>query len=171
MASSNPLILTLALDPATQQFFDDLRTRYFPPERNFLRAHCTLFHTLPGSEQAAIEDDLHATAAGLQPLPLQVAEVKFIGKGVAYSIHCPQAKSLHQALQRRWMHWLNPQDAQGLWPHVTVQNKVQPDVARKTHAVLAAGFTPFSGLATGLNLWEYRGGPWDAVRSFPFSLL
>jgi len=42
-----PLILTLKLDEESQAFFDKQRALYFPPERNFLKAHLTLFHQLP----------------------------------------------------------------------------------------------------------------------------
>ena len=45
--SQNPLILTLALNPTAEEYFTRLRDRYFPPERNFLKVHLTLFHHLP----------------------------------------------------------------------------------------------------------------------------
>ncbi|WP_208644854.1 2'-5' RNA ligase family protein [Mucilaginibacter kameinonensis] len=41
------LILTLRLDEESQAFFDEMRKRHFPQERNFLKAHLTLFHQLP----------------------------------------------------------------------------------------------------------------------------
>ena len=42
-----PLIVTALLDEAAQQRFDRLRRSHFPPERNHLDAHLTLFHRLP----------------------------------------------------------------------------------------------------------------------------
>ena len=44
-----PLVLTLVLDAQSFAFFDGLRRRHFPPERNVIAAHLTLFHALPGS--------------------------------------------------------------------------------------------------------------------------
>ena len=43
-----PLIVTLLVDDDAQQHFDALRSEHFPAERNYLRAHVTLFHALPG---------------------------------------------------------------------------------------------------------------------------
>ena len=47
-----PLILTLALDGATFAPLDALRRPHFPPERNLVPAHLTLFHALPGAERS-----------------------------------------------------------------------------------------------------------------------
>jgi len=52
--SPAPLILTLTLDEASQAFFDEQRRQYFPPKINYLSAHLTLFHALPGAEYDAI---------------------------------------------------------------------------------------------------------------------
>ncbi|WP_204248378.1 hypothetical protein [Hymenobacter sp. PAMC 26628] len=47
-ASPAPLILTLALDTDSQAYFDELRRQHFPAKINYLAAHVTLFHHLPG---------------------------------------------------------------------------------------------------------------------------
>ena len=78
-----PLILTLTLAAASQQFFDDLRRQHFPPRLNHLSAHLTLFHALPGAEEATIAAQLAELAASQPgPLPLQATGVKFMGRGV-----------------------------------------------------------------------------------------
>jgi hypothetical protein len=41
-----PLILTARIGDSDLQPLDLLRQRYFPPDRNFLRAHLTMFHRL-----------------------------------------------------------------------------------------------------------------------------
>jgi 2'-5' RNA ligase len=163
-----PLILTLALDPASQQFFDELRQQYFPPARNFLRAHLTLFHHLPSTNYDRIGSELARLAAAEQALPLAVSGVRFLGRGVAYTLENPRLLALHKQLQTHWQPTLTTQDQQKLTPHVTVQNKVAPAVARALHQELAAGFRPFEATGTGLQLWAYRGGPWEALRAFPF---
>ncbi|WP_460504174.1 2'-5' RNA ligase family protein, partial [Hymenobacter agri] len=61
-APAAPLILTLALDAASQAYFNDLRTQHFPPKINYLAAHLTLFHHLPGTEQPAVAARLQAVA-------------------------------------------------------------------------------------------------------------
>ena len=167
--SPAPLILTLTLDAASQAFFDEQRRRYFPPSRNHLGAHLTLFHALPGAEEAAIGRYLGEVAATQPPLALAVAAVKFMGRGVMYSLDCPPLVALHRRWQQQWQPWLTAQDQQGLHPHITVQNKVDPAEARALHEKLAAGFEPFTATGTGLALWAYRGGPWEARQQFPFS--
>ncbi|MEJ7664834.1 MAG: 2'-5' RNA ligase family protein [Hymenobacter sp.] len=114
---SAPLILTLTLDAASQAFFDEQRRRYFPPKINYLSAHLTLFHALPGAEEAAIMADLaEAAAAEPGPLPLRTTGLKFMGRGVMYTLDNPTLPALHRRLQQRWQPWLTTQDAQGLRP-------------------------------------------------------
>ena len=63
---------------------------------------------------------------------------------------------------------LTAQDRQKFQPHVTVQNKVQPAEARALFERLRADFSPWPAEGTGLDLWEYRGGPWGFVEGYPF---
>lgn len=164
-----PLIVTLTLDEASQAFFDTQRTKYFPPKINYLGAHLTLFHALPGGEEAAISEHLAAVAAGQPgPLPLAVTGLKFMGRGVMYTLANPDLPTLHRRLQQQWQPWLTAQDQQGLRPHITVQNKVEPAVARALLAELEATFQPFDVQGTGLALWAYRGGPWELRRQVAF---
>lgn len=164
-----PLILTLTLDEASQAFFDAQRKKYFPAKINYLGAHLTLFHALPGAEEAALTEHLAAVAASQPgPFPLAVTGLKFMGRGVMYTLTNPDLPALHRRLQQQWQPWLSAQDQQGLRPHITVQNKVDPAVARALHEELAASFQPFEATGTGLALWAYRGGPWEARQSFAF---
>lgn len=169
MTTPAPLILTLTLDDASQAFFDEQRRRYFPPKLNYLSAHLTLFHALPGAEEAAIAAHLGAVAAAQGPLTLTATGVKFMGRGVMYALDCPPLVALHRRLQQHWQPWLSPQDQQGLRPHITAQNKVDPAEARALHAELAASFQPFAATGTGLALWSYRGGPWEARQQWRFN--
>jgi len=162
-----PLILTLALDAASQAFFDRLRLQHFPPERNFLKAHLTLFHHLPPEEES-IPTVIKKVCAQHTLMPLQVQAVVSIGKGVAFKIECPPLQQLHAFLQQQWKPWLLPQDVQKLWPHVTVQNKVDPATAKALQQQLSGSFTPFEAWGTGLTLWVYEGGPWRWLQHFPF---
>lgn len=161
MSSLAPLIVTLTLDAASQQFFDDLRRQHFPPERNYLAAHLTLFHALPGAHEAEIAAYLAAQAAQLPPLPLAVGAPTFSGRGVMYPLANAALRQQHRRWQQHWQAWLSPQDQQGLHPHITVQNKVDPAVARALQVELAADFQPFEATGAGLALWAYQGGPWQ----------
>lgn len=168
MSSPAPLIVTLSLDEHAFSFFNALRQQHFPPERNYLEAHLTLFHHLP-AEEPFITDTLKRTAAQHAPFPLAVSRTAFTGNGVAYKVESEELMRLHALLQTAWKEWLTAQDRHRLWPHVTVQNKVPPAAARTLYEQLTTQFTPFKAYATGLSLWEYRGGPWEALENYPFS--
>ncbi|GAA3929213.1 hypothetical protein GCM10022406_13380 [Hymenobacter algoricola] len=94
-----PLILTLALDDAAAAFFNERRQLYFPKERNYLAAHLTLFHHLPGTEQAGITAQLRQYCQACKPLPLQVSGLQFLGQGVAYRLESAALEALHRELQ------------------------------------------------------------------------
>jgi hypothetical protein len=163
-----PLILTLALDEHSFAFFDEKRRRHFPPQRNHIPAHLTLFHALPGQELATIARDLSDVCSTQQPFSLAVIGLRPLGNGVAYRLDSPDLADLRHALVRRWASWLGPQDRQRHDPHVTIQNKVHPSVARTTLAEFERAFTPFAATGEGLDLWWYRGGPWEKAGAFPF---
>ncbi|SOC46804.1 2'-5' RNA ligase superfamily protein [Blastococcus aggregatus] len=162
-----PLVVTLLLDDAAQDRFDRLRARHFPAERNHLAAHVTLFHALPGEHLDAVRADL-AAAAARTAFDVAVTGVRFLGRGVAYVLESAEAARLRDGLASGWAPWLTPQDRQRHAPHVTVQNKVDPAVARALHERLAAEFVPETVRARGLGLWRYLGGPWAAVSEHPF---
>lgn len=162
-----PLIVTLLLDENAAQFFNGLRTKHFPPERNHLAAHLTLFHHLP-SDEPKIREDLQRWSLDTKPLLLNVTDVVSIGKGVAYKIGSADLLRLHKMMQREWQPWLTPQDGQKLWPHVTVQNKVAPAVAKETLQLMQASFRPFTAHGLGFGLWSYEGGPWRFAQEFKF---
>jgi len=164
--STSPLILTLGINGEAQQYFDDLRRRYFPPERNYLKAHLTLFHLLP--DEPGIYDDLNEMADKQPIFSLYAERIVSIGKGTAIRIKSQELMSLHRALQERWLGFLNAQDKQKLWPHVTIQNKVSPDRARELQALLNVGFKPFRFRASGFRLWRYLDGPWEELSFLKF---
>lgn len=163
-----PLIVTAALAPSLQERFDRLRRAHFPPERNHLSAHVTLFHQLPGAEVDAVAGDLAAAVAGPAPVA-EVVGVRFLGRGVAYDLRSPGLDAVRAGLARRWADRLVAQDRGRRRLHVTVQNKVAPEVARAVHAALAAEFVPETAAVPALELWRYLGGPWEAVSRHPFA--
>jgi 2'-5' RNA ligase len=164
-----PLIVTLALDSESQTRFEAERRAYFPPHLNRIPAHVSLFHALPGEEQAAVRSLLEETAARMSPFPVRVDALMPLGRGVAYRLRSDALQTLHAELRRAWLPWLTPQDRQGFRPHVVVQNKVSPADAKVLHAQLAAALVPWQATAAGLLLWHYEGGPWTSAGSFDFT--
>lgn len=162
-----PLILTLQLDEKSFRFFTTLRQQHFPPERNYLQAHLTLFHHLPHTNEVAAA--IKNAAAQTPKMDLAVTGVVCTGRGVAYKIENKALIALHKQLQQQWRSVLTPQDAQGLWPHITVQNKVDAATAKALQTQLSASFEPFTAVGTGLSLFIYKGGPWQHVAHFSFN--
>ncbi|RVU02888.1 2'-5' RNA ligase family protein [Mucilaginibacter limnophilus] len=158
------LILTLKLDSLSQTFFDEQRKRYFPPERNFLNAHLTLFHQLPD------------TAGTMQVVgnikqeqfKCDVTGLLFLGAGVAYKIESLALNALHNKLKHDLLEHLIQQDKQGFRPHITIQNKVPAETAKQLFNGLTLSFKPFRVKATGFELWRYVDGYWQHVVFYPF---
>jgi hypothetical protein len=92
-----------------------------------------------------------------------------LGRGVAYRVHCLDLLAMRDELAEGFTGLLTPQDQARPRLHITVQNKVEPTVAKRLLAELAANFQPRSLSITGLSAWYYRGGPWEAIQSWSFS--
>ncbi len=167
MLSENPVILTLKINEETASYFTGLRKAHFPAERNYLDAHLTLFHHLPGNEPAVLQE-IKAVCQQQNKLILQVTQVVSIGAGVAFKLECDALKQLHKSLQEKWQTWLTPQDKQALWPHITIQNKVDRATAVQLQQELSTGFKPFEILGLGLSVWEYLNGPWNLLETIDF---
>lgn len=159
-----PLLLTLDLAEPAQSLFQALRNRHFPPERNLVPAHVSLFHALPGAERDSILRLLRELRAE-QPAIL-VEPPRSLGRGVAFPLHSPDLLALRARLAGAWSPWLTRQDRERFRPHVTVQNKVTPEQAQATLATLQRGFVPWPTTAIALRLWRYLGGPWEALARF-----
>jgi 2'-5' RNA ligase len=156
--TAEPLILTLMFDAESFARLDGLRRAHFPPALNHIPAHLTLFHHLPGDRSDEVVERL--TASRPEVMRLRASGLRKLGRGVALEIEGRALKSWRGALADGWRDWLTPQDRQGFRPHVTIQNKVEPIVARALHDELQAGFQPFEIIGEGALLWRYLGGPW-----------
>ena len=163
-----PLILTATMEDVAASRFDAMRKAYFPVERNILPAHLTLFHALPGESLDEVEEELSERCWREDAMDATAAGLRFTGNGVAIVIECPRLDALRVGIAQSWFERLTPQDRQRYRPHVTVQNKVTPAHARRTFDALQSVFEPVSFAITGLDLWFYRGGPWERATSFPF---
>ena len=158
-------ILTLHLDSDSQAFFESMRQKHFPPERNQIPAHLTLFHSLPNSD--AITQALDQ-ATQTPAFRIAITGLRSLGKGVAYKVASPPLLHLHAGLASAFADHLTPQDTQRFIPHIVIQNKATPEQARKLFAELERTFHALEADATGLDLWHYLGGPWQLAQTFPF---
>lgn len=162
-----PLLLTAELPSDVLDWADGLRRAHYPPDRNRLRAHVTLFHALPPS----IEEELLALLAELTRAPPPEACIDGLmklGTGTALAVQCPAMVALHTTIAERMHGLLTRQDAQPLRPHVTIQNKVTTQAARALQSALAPDLRPRPFRFRGLGLYAWQDGLWCPVRMIPF---
>ena len=164
---SGPLIVTAELGPADFAYFDGLRRKHFPPERNQLPAHLTMFHALPPSSEPEVRRQLGILSA--MPAPAaQLAGLMNLGGGVAFRLVSEELDGIRDELAGHFYGLLTAQDAQGWRPHITIQNKVSDSEARRLLADLARSFMPRPLPITALGLHRYLGGPWEWLARYPF---
>ena len=162
-----PIIVTALLGDADFAWLDAQRRQYFPPERNQLRAHLTMFHHLPPSLEREIMIALKDEARDAVP-SARLAGLINLGGGVAYRIESEGLAAIRARLADRFAGCLTPQDAAGWRAHVTIQNKVPPAEARKLITALETGFVSRPLSIVGLFAYRYRGGPWEMIGSVRF---
>ncbi len=164
-----PFTLTLWLDADSSAKFNALRRQHFPRERNYLDAHLTLFHALPADAETRIRADLDEICGAISPLDLYYPDLRFLGKGTAIEVEAPAVVKLRRGLSNQWRDLLGAQDGRVIKPHITIQNKVAPEKARALFDELSDKWRPFGGRAEGLQLWRYKGGPWEAAGDWKFA--
>jgi 2'-5' RNA ligase superfamily len=164
-----PIIITAQMGKADQLWADALRAAHFPPERNHLKAHITLFHHLPPGHVPEIKARIAALARACPPPTAMLSDVMSLGRGVAYRVDCPELLVMRDELAEGFTGLLTPQDQARPRLHITVQNKVEPPVAKSLYAELAASFQPRPLAITGLSAYYYMGGPWEPIQSWAFS--
>ena len=163
-----PLILTALLPDDLQAQYTALRTAHFPPERNYLEAHVTLFHALPGMCEGEVITACKAAIAEFAPVVAKVMGVMSLGGGTAIRLESPGMLRLRDELADRFRGLLTGQDQHRPRLHVTIQNKVTSREAKELQAMLETVIMPRDFTFRGLGLFRYRGGPWDEVRKFAF---
>lgn len=163
-----PLLITAELPPEIFSWAEALRRLHFPPERNRVRAHVTLFHALPPSVEAEVRRTLAELAAGPAP-PARLTGIMKLGRGTAFDIVSEGMQAIHADLAERLHGVLTAQDRQRRPRlHVTVQNKVTPAEAKALQAELARDFRPRDFAFAGLALHRWREGLWQDAGRWSF---
>lgn len=163
-----PLILTAQLPHDLHAAFTRLRTAHFPPERNYLEAHVTLFHAIPARCEDEVEALCKQLAATYAPVHGEVVGLMSLGGGTAIKLASPGIAELRDQIADRLHGMLTAQDQHTPRLHVTIQNKVTSRAAKALQAELDGTIEPQKFRFRGLALYRYRGGPWEAVRDFAF---
>ena len=163
-----PLIVTAELPADLQAWANALRRAHYPPERNRVDAHVTLFHALPPSCEGELRDRLAAAGRDLAPIPARLEGVMSLGNVTALRIASPQMLALRRDIADRLHGLLSSQDDAEPRLHVTVQNKVSTREARALQEQLASEVEPRDFRFAGLGLFRYRGGPWEPLKRWSF---
>ncbi|OCC24881.1 hypothetical protein MB02_05330 [Croceicoccus estronivorus] len=163
-----PLLVTAELPPDVFAWAESLRRMYYPPERNKISAHVTLFHGLPPSAEREIRATLASAAAHNLPPKAAIDGIMPLGHGTALKISSPALIAIHEQLAESFHGLLTQQDSHPLMPHITVQNKVTRGEAKALQNRLRNTLEPRNFVFYGLALHIYREGWWDFVQRWAF---
>ncbi|PNU04637.1 hypothetical protein A8V01_19315 [Novosphingobium guangzhouense] len=162
-----PLLVTAELPPDLVGWADSLRRAHYPPERNRLRAHVTLFHALPPSVEGELIEVLGALARAAPPRA-RIDGLMKLDAGTALAIDSPDMVELHGAIAERMHGLLTDQDSRPLRLHVTIQNKVTRQAAQALQAQLRPTLHPIPFRFRGFGLYAWEAGLWRPIRLISF---
>lgn len=91
-----------------------------------------------------------------------------LGSGVAIRIRSDALDNIRSELVERFHGRLSATDGGGWIPHITIQNKVEPRIARTLLQSLEKGFRPRPVAITGLKLIRYSEGELEMLARYPF---
>lgn len=161
------LIVTAEFGAGDFSWLEGLRRAHFPPERNKVPAHLTIFHALPPSAETELRSRLGQLVRRRAP-GASIEGLMDLGGGVAFRVVSTDLDQLRNELASGMHGLLSAQDSQGWRPHVTIQNKVAPKVARALKESLERTFEPRPLSIAALALHRYLGGPWEPIQRYPF---
>lgn len=163
-----PFIVTAELPADLFAWANRLRQAHFPPERNHLAAHVTLFHALAPSLREELPAVL-ARMAGEYAAPKgELSGLMSLGKGTALALTSSAMLAIRAEIADLFHGMLTAQDQHKPRLHITVQNKVTPEAARALQAELEPVVQPRKFAFTGLGLHRYCNPHWEAVGVWPF---
>jgi 2'-5' RNA ligase len=164
-----PIIVTATFGDGDNGWLQELRRTHYPPERNRVPAHLTLFRQLPPSLEGELATRL-ARVAAAPPPRATIAGIIDLGEGTALRVESKELEAIRADVAEALRGVLTPQDQAPWRPHITIQNKVLPREARALQQRLRATFEPRPLAIRALAVWRYLGGPWEPVRAWPFRL-
>jgi len=161
------LIVNAEIGQADFGWLEGLRRAHYPPERNRVPAHLTMFHALPPSAESEVRSRLAGLAKGRAPRAA-IEGIMDLGGGLAFRVVSPDLDRIRGELAEELRGLLGAQDSGGWRPHVTIQNKVAPKVARALKSSLEMEFRPRPLAISGLGLYRYLDGPWEQLATYSF---
>jgi hypothetical protein len=161
------LIVTAEIAQRDFSWIESLRRAHYPPQRNRVPAHLTMFQALPPSAEPELRRRL-GRIVGCPPPVVRIAGLIDLGGGVALRIESQELDDIRDELADGLHGLLSGQDSDGWKPHITIQNKVAPKVARVLKASLERSFEQRPLAISGIGAHRYLDGPWEKVAVYPF---
>lgn len=161
------LIITAEIAAADFSWLEGLRRAHYPFERNQVAAHLTIFHALPPSAETELRPRLSKIVRQEAPRA-SIEGLMDLGGGVAFRVVSTDLDRIRDELASDLFGLLGAQDSGGWRPHITIQNKVSPRVARALKQSLERTFKPRPLRITGLDLSRYHDGPWERLAAYKF---
>lgn len=162
-----PIIVTALFGQDDFAWLEGLRRLHYPAGRNQVPAHLTLFSHLPPSIERELDRRL-AEIAATAPPRARIAGIIDLDGGSAFRVDSGDLEDIRAELADAFHGLLTPQDMSAWRPHVTIQNKVEPRVARQLQAALRSRFRPRPLSISALASWSYAGGPWLPIKTHAF---
>ena len=166
--SAAPFIVTAELPADVLAWADGLRRAHFPPERNWLKAHVTLFHAFAPSLRDELLGVLGQFAAEFAPPRARIEGLMDLGGGTALAIRSPAMLAIREVIADHFHGALTAQDQHAPRLHITIQNKVPREAARALQAELAGLLESRRFKFTGLGLHLYRNPHWQLQGTWRF---
>lgn len=165
---SAPFIVTAELPDDVFAWADSLRRDHFPPERNWLKAHVTLFHAFAPSLREELRGMLGSIAAEHPPPRAELDGLMNLGRGTAIALRSPEMLAIRAAIADRFHGALTKQDSHPSRLHITIQNKVEPAAAKLLQAELGPNIPKRRFAFTGLGLHLYLNPHWEEQQVWRF---
>lgn len=165
---AQPFIVTAELPPDVFALAEGLRRRHYPPERNKLAAHVTLFHSFAPSLREELPRVLASAAGEFAPPPALLDGLMDLGSGTALAIRSPEMLEIRAAIAEHFHGSLTAQDRHEPRLHITVQNKVTRDLAKALQGELERTIRPKRFVFAGLGLHLYCETHWERLGKWPF---
>ncbi len=163
-----PFIVTAELPGDVFAWANGLRYAHFPPERNHLKAHVTLFHSFAPSLRAELPLELARLASEFAPPVCRTNGLMDLGGGTAIALHSPAMLTIREEIAETFYAMLTAQDRGGKKLHITVQNKVERAAAKALQTELTGQLDNREFSFTGLGLHLYLGPHWQEVGVWKF---
>lgn len=161
------LIITAEIADSDISWLEGLRRVHYPFERNRVAAHLTVFHALPPSAEREVRVRLSKIVRQEAPRA-SIEGLMDLGGGVAFRVVSADLDRIRGELASDLFGLLGAQDWSGWRPHITIQNKVSPKVARALKQSLENTFRPRPLRISGLELNRYLDGPWEHLETYKF---